>query len=208
MVKRNHSSGKTETVEEDSSTNQTENETVELELSSSTFLQKLTGLITTFGVLSIPFYFYNFYNLTYTILTCISITVSVLILENNCRRNKTYNKSMIRPSFMLNEIYISFSDTFDWIGFQFAKLTDLYYWIREYILEDLVNILRPTIKICLSWLEFFKGYYDYYVKQSEYGYWSGFFGIVGIYFLFILLYSCWGFNIVEFKLKSLNKLLN
>jgi len=210
MVKRNHSSEKTGliTTVEEFSTNQKPNETepIELEASSSTFIQKLTGLITTVGVLSIPVYVYNSYNLTYSVLTSFAVTVSVLVLENNCRRNEKYASSMIRPSFMLNEIYIFFSDTFEWIGFQFARLTDLYYWIREYILEDLVNILHPAIKICLSWNGFLNGYSDYYFKQSEYGSWI--FSIVGICFFFVLIYTCWGFNIMEFKpLKSLWKLL-
>ena len=178
--------------------------TPEPETTSSTFLQKLTGLATTCGILSIPFYVYTFtYNLSYTFSTSVFLTVAVLILENNCRRSEEYNESMIRPSFMLNELSISFRETFKWIGFHLAKLTDLFYWIREYIFEDLANILRPTIGLCLSWLEFFKGYYNYYVKQSDC---NTFIFIIAILFGGILLYIYYG-TIIELS-KFSQKLRN
>ena len=116
-------------------------------------------------------------NWSQTIIRVVPVMMILLVMENYCRNDEDWKNSNFRPSIGLNWLAINAKFWFQWAGFQFAKLTDVFYWIYEYLMEDLVNILRPLGQLIFSWLQFFKGYFDYFLSAVTWTNWP--LGMIG-----------------------------
>lgn len=131
---------------------------------AGSLLQVLAGMSVVTVVLMTPFIVFEHFGMLASVLSVVVLTVKILFIENYCRRNQEMNQSLMRPSVMLTELANQSRRLFSWMGFQFARLTDICYWIYEYLAEDLFNILKPLWRLLFSWLQFFKGFVDYYLS--------------------------------------------
>jgi hypothetical protein len=87
------------------------------------------------------------------------LAVALLGIENYCRRN--HPNTMIRPSNTINEVSIYVGRFTTWIGYQIARLTDIWQFIKEIIGQDLYNIFHAGGELFVSCFKFIKGYHDY-----------------------------------------------
>lgn len=98
----------------------------------------------------------------------------VVGLENYFRRN--HPESSKRPSTCLNNVAIKCSSFFTWVGYQVAKFTDIYYFIKEFIGQDCLNILTTFSEIIISPFRTIQGFFEYYTcsfrfpSGNEYGF--------------------------------------
>jgi hypothetical protein len=97
------------------------------------------------------------------IVTCGTIALMLLLVGvENVMRNKNPN-SMGRPSNFIMECSNKLKEGFKWVGYQIARITDLVYFIKEYIFEDLKNLALGTVEVLISPWYLIKGYYNYYL---------------------------------------------
>ena len=70
-------------------------------------------------------------------------------------------KSDIKPSTALNNIYYYLSQMFYWIGRTLAKLSSFFVMLDiDDLVETFWDIIKPIIKICGSPFKLIKGYYN------------------------------------------------
>jgi len=90
-----------------------------------------------------------------------SLCLVLVVVESYFRR--TNQTSRYRPSNLIEELAERCRSVFRWIGFQIARLTDLYYWIKEYFpYEDICRLVKVTSDLVVSPFWAIKGWYSYY----------------------------------------------
>jgi len=131
---------------------------------SANVVQVGGGLGVISGFFMIPYVAFKQMGWVISVMSMVGLVVVTLFVENFCRRTLEYNHSLLRPSVMISELDSQFRSLFNWLGFQFARITNIFYWVYEYLVEDLVNIINPLGHLMFSWMQFFKGYMDYYLS--------------------------------------------
>lgn len=101
----------------------------------------------------------------------VATTIIFPILVENFYRH-TNPESFMRPSNTLNSIAQCAEIWFEWIGFRVASFTDIYMFIKEYILEDARLIIEAMVALISSPFYAVKGWCTYYagsLSPTEYG---------------------------------------
>ena len=87
--------------------------------------------------------------------------IALIFLESTSRKN--FPNSMLRPTNTIDYLTTLLTRFFSWIGFQFARLTDIYYLIKElFPYEDIRRLTSSIWNLFASFFHLFKGYHDYY----------------------------------------------
>ena len=88
-------------------------------------------------------------------------SVGLVMLESVLRRKAP--ESLFRPSNLI-DLGTTYSRSISrWVGFQFARFTDIYYLIKEFFpYEDIQRLGGSLWRLCISPFQALKGYHDYY----------------------------------------------
>lgn len=92
--------------------------------------------------------------------------ILVLVVTETITR-KHIPESYFRPTNTMSLITNQSQIVFRWLGFQFARITDLVYYIREYFpYQDICNLLSSTWQMVKTPFQYFgTGWYDYFADM-------------------------------------------
>lgn len=134
----------------------------------------------------------------------IVLLIITTLIENYFRKNVP--DSSYRPSTILNTIANKIGELALYLGIQLAKLSNIYYFIRdilrEYISEDLYALVNASVRITVAPFKFIKGYIEYYVctLTSFHGLYLSVFSIEAI--IGFIIYKWYNFSIQLFLTKD------
>lgn len=116
-------------------------------------------------------------------------SIYLIVLESFCHTNSP--ESLLRPTIFIDYCAAYSRSIWSWCGFQFARFTNLYYFIKEFVpFEDIQHLIDSIYYLMISPFEILRGYYNYYmvgVTPLQYGLISSLIA-TGIISLIIKLY--------------------
>jgi len=92
------------------------------------------------------------------------IVGSIVIVESVLR---TQAPRVVRPSTLINLAADLVTQIAGWLGEQYAYVTDVVYFARDVVGDDVCVLVTAVVRLCTSPYEFVRSYVHYYTDQSR-----------------------------------------